>query len=121
MGAKGMLDYHETMMLLEHRGTVRTAKELMDLVGEMDKDKNLKVSFIELCCALFQKSYDDLFTFVDEEAHARAMEEARVFGEEARKAEEEIERARQAKELQAQLRAAALERESKLVCVFIYL
>eukprot|EP01031_Cornospumella_fuschlensis_P018670 gene18670-22867_t len=69
LGAKGVLDYHETMMLLEHRGTVRTAKELMDLVGEMDKDKNLKVSFIELCCALFQKSYDDLFTFVDEEAH----------------------------------------------------
>lgn len=45
------------------------------------------------------------------------MEEARIFGEEAAKAELEIEKAQQQKELQAQLRAAALERESKLTGV----
>ena len=37
-------------------------------------------------------------------------------GEEAKQAEEAIKRAEQQKELQASLRAAALERESKLVC-----
>lgn len=106
-------------MLLERRGTVMTAKELMELVGEMDKDKNLHINFIELCCALYQKSFDELFSFVDEEARERAMEDARKFGEEAHQAEENIEKAKKAKELQAQLRAAALERESKLVSIAI--
>lgn len=92
-----------------------TAKELMDWVGATDRDHNNRITFVEWCCACFQKSYDELFTFVDEEARERAMEEAMRFGEEARKAEEEIERAQRQKELQAQLRAAALERESKLV------
>lgn len=102
-------------MLLERRGTVKTAKELMDMCNEMDKDKNLHITFIEFCCAIYQKSYDELFTFVDEEARQKAMEDVKIFGEEAKKVEEEIQRAIRAKELQAQLRAAALERESKLV------
>jgi predicted Rossmann-fold nucleotide-binding protein len=102
-------------MLMEFRGSVMTAKEIMELVGQMDKDRNLKVSFIELCCAFFNKSYDELFNFVDEEARQRAIEEAKKLSEAAKKAEEEIERAKKQKELQAQLRAAALERESKLV------
>lgn len=109
------MDYHEALVLLERRGTVKTAKELMDWVGGVDRDKNNLISFVEWCCAFYNKSYDELFTFVDEEAKQRALEEARIFGEEARKAELEIERAKQQKELQAQLRAAALERESKLV------
>ncbi len=102
-------------MVMERRGSVKTAKQLMDIVGEMDHDKNLHVSFIELCCAVFHKSFDELFNFVDEDAHRKAMEEARKFGEDARMAEEEIKKAKMAQELQAQLRAAALERESKLV------
>lgn len=117
IGGKGELDYHECMMLLERRGTVMTAKELMDMCADMDKDKNLQITFIELLCGLYQKSYDELFNFIDEEARIRAMEDARKFGEEAAAAEEEIERAKKAKELQAQLRAAALERESKLTGV----
>lgn len=119
IGNKNELDYHECMMLLERRGTVMTAKQLMDMCNEMDKDKNLHITFIELCCGLFQKSYDELFNFVDEEARLRAMEEARQFAEDAKAAEEEIEKARRAKELQAQLRAAALERESKLVMDYL--
>lgn len=111
----GELDYHETMRLLEYRGTVKTAKELFDWVGSMDSDHNLRISFVELCCAYYSKSYDELFTFTDEDARQRALEEARHLAEEAKKAEAEIERARQQKEFQAQLRAAAIERESKLV------
>jgi hypothetical protein len=105
------------MMLLEHRGTVKTAKELMEMCGDMDKDKNHRITFVEWCCAMFHKNYDELFNFVDEEARERAMEEAMRFGEEAKQAEEEIARANRQKELQAQLRAAALERESKLTGV----
>jgi hypothetical protein len=103
------------MRLLEHRGSVKTAKELMEMVGDMDRDKNLRVSFIEWCCAYYQKSYDELFNFVDEDARRLAVEAAMQFGEAARNAELEIEQAKKRKELQAQLRAAALERESKLV------
>ncbi len=101
-------------MFLEHRGTVKTATELRTMVGDMDKDKNHLLSFVEWCCAYYGKSYEDLNNFVDEEARERAMEEAMRAGEEAKKAEEEIERAKAQKELQASLRAAALERESKL-------
>lgn len=88
------------------------------MVGNMDRDRNHKVSFIEWCCAYYSKSYDELFTFVDEEARQRALEAAKRLEAEAQKAEQEIERAKQQKELQAQLRAAALERESKLVRIF---
>lgn len=115
LGNKGELDYHEAMMLLEHRGSVMTAKELVEWVGGIDRDHNHRITFVEWCCAFFKKSFDELFTFVDEDARQRAMEEAMKFGEEARAAEEEIARAQRQKELQAQLRAAALERESKLV------
>jgi predicted Rossmann-fold nucleotide-binding protein len=107
-------------MLFEFRGTVKTAKELFEMFKGMDANKNNRISFVELCCAYFNKSYDELFTFVDEEARHRAMEEAARLGEEAKKAEEEIERAKTQKELQAQLRAAALERESKLVSSFLF-
>jgi len=117
IGNKGELDYHEAMMMLERRGEVKTAKELMDMVGDMDKNKDHRITFIEWCCALYKKSYDDLFYFVDEEAKQRAMAEAMRFGEEAKAAEEAIARAERQKELQAQLRAAALERESKLTGV----
>jgi len=85
------------------------------MVGDMDRDNNLHVTFTEWCCAYYQKSYDELFNFVDEDARRLAFDAAMKFGETARIAELEIERAKQLKELQAQLRAAALERESKLV------
>lgn len=104
------------MRLLEHRGSAKTAKELFDMVGDMDRDKNLQVSFIEWCCAFYQKSYDELFNFADEDARRMAIEAAMSFGEAARNAELEIEQANKRKELQAQLRAAAIEREMKLVC-----
>jgi len=117
IGNKGELDYHETMMMLERRGEVKTAKELMDMVGDMDKDNHHRITFVEWCCAVYKKSYDDLFTFVDEAAKERAMAEAMRAGEEAKEAEAAIERAEKQKELQAQLRAAALERESKLTGV----
>jgi hypothetical protein len=112
---KTNMDYHEAMRMLEHRGEVKTAKELFQMIGHMDVDKNHRISFTELCCAYYHKSYEELFTFTDEDARRRALDEAMLAGEEAAKAEEEIEKARKQKELQAQLRAAALERESKLV------
>jgi hypothetical protein len=112
---KGELDEHEAMMMFERRGSIKTARELRQLVMAMDQNSNHKLSLLEWLCAHFGKSYADLNDFVDEEARARAMEEAMRAGEEAKRAEEEIARAAQQKELQASLRAAALERESKLV------
>ena len=115
LGGKGELDYHEAMMLLEHRGNAITATELREMIADMDADKNHRISFLEWCCAMYHKDIKLLNDFVDEAARERALAEARKFEEEAKAAELEIERAAQAKELQAQLRAAALERESKLV------
>jgi hypothetical protein len=81
----------------------------------MDQNSNHKLSLLEWLCAHFGKSYADLNDFVDAEARERALAEAMVAGEEAKRAEEEIIKAEQHKELQASLRAAALERESKMV------
>lgn len=81
----------------------------------MDKDHNHKLSFIEWLCAHFHKNFEDLNNFVDQAARDKAMEEAMKYGEEARAAEEEIQKAAELKEVEAQLRAAQLEEESKLV------
>ena len=102
-------------MMFERRGSIKTARELRQLVMAMDQNSNHRLSLLEWLCAHFGKSYADLNDFVDEEARAKALEEAMNAGEEAKKAEEEIRAAEAKKELQASLRAAALERESKLV------
>lgn len=115
MTGRGKLDEHECMMLLEHRGSAKTAVELREMVADIDQSHDHFVSFIEWCCAVYNKSYAGLNDFVDEEARARAMEEAMKFGEEARKVEEEIERVKAQKEAEAAARAAELERESKMV------
>ena len=114
---KGELDEHEAMMMFERRGSIKTARELRQLVMVMDQNSNHKLSLLEWLCAHFGKSFADLNDFVDQEARERALVEAMKAGEEAKKAEEEIQRAEAQKELQASLRAAALERESKLTGV----
>lgn len=58
IGRKGQLDEHEAMMLLEHRGIVKTAKELRAMMSTMDVDKNHRLSFVEWCCAIFERSYE---------------------------------------------------------------
>mmetsp|Transcript_31172 Transcript_31172/g.44801 ORF Transcript_31172/g.44801 Transcript_31172/m.44801 type:complete len:317 (+) Transcript_31172:68-1018(+) len=117
IGQKGHLDEHEAMMLMEHRGIVKTAKELREMMSTMDIDKNHKLSFVEWCCAFFERSYEELNNFSDEDARQAALLTAKSMGEEARKLELEIEAARLAKELEAQQRAEALERESKMTGV----
>ena len=112
---RGELEENEAMMMFERRGSIKTARELRQLVMAMDQNSNHRLSLLEWLCAHFGKSYADLNDFVDEEARAKALEEAMNAGEEAKKAEEEIRAAEAKKELQASLRAAALERESKLV------
>eukprot|EP01032_Pedospumella_encystans_P019571 gene19571-22250_t len=114
---RGELEEHEAMRMFEKRGSIKTARELRQLVVAMDQNSNHRLSLLEWLCAHFGKSYADLNDFVDEDARARALEEAMKAGEEAKAAEEAIKRAEQQKELQASLRAAALERESKMTGV----
>jgi hypothetical protein len=116
-GHKGELEYGEVLRMLEMRGTVMTASELMGMVGNMDHDRNGRITFLEWCCTFYMRSYDEMFVYTDEESRQEALEAALKFSEEAITAEKEIERAKKQKELQAQLRAAALERESKLTGV----
>jgi hypothetical protein len=114
-GHKGGLDYYELMLLMEHRGCVMTATEIMGMVGNEYHDSSTRLSFIEWLCAYYLKDFQDMFVYVDEASRQAALAEAMKYTEEARRLEEEIEKARQLREMRASIRAAALERESKLV------
>mmetsp|Transcript_32515 Transcript_32515/g.71545 ORF Transcript_32515/g.71545 Transcript_32515/m.71545 type:complete len:273 (-) Transcript_32515:450-1268(-) len=114
---RGELTEHEAMQMFEKRGSIKTARELRQLVMAMDTNKNKKLTLLEWLCAHFGKSFADLNDFVDMEARARALVEAMEAGKEAEQAEAAIAKARENKELQAQIRAEALERESKLTGV----
>lgn len=113
----GEIDEFSCLYILEHRGMTKTATELRQLVAEMDQDKNKLISFIELCCGIFQKPIGEINNFVDEEARTRAITAAMEASKLKRDAETEIARAKEAAELAAQIRAAAIERESKLTGV----
>ena len=113
----GELDEHEAAMLLEHRNNTKTASEIRQLLANIDKDKNHKVSFIEWACAIFEKPFDELNNFADEEARQKAMDEAKAAGEKARAAEEEIARAKEAEEAKMAQLAKELEDEAKLTGV----
>lgn len=45
-----------------------TANELSAMVSSMDFDHNRMIDFLELCCGLFKKSFEELNDFADEEA-----------------------------------------------------
>lgn len=111
---KGQIAEFEAMKMFERRGSIKTAVDLRKLVEAMDINHNHQLSLLEWLCAHFKKDFNELYNFVDEEARARAIEEAMRWGEEMQKAQEEIEIAQKRKEMQAQIRAQALEKESKL-------
>jgi len=57
---RGELEDDEAMRLLEHRGETKTVKELRQMFSKLDLDGNHKLSFLELCCAMFNKSWETL-------------------------------------------------------------
>jgi len=111
----GEISERTAAMMFEKRGSVKTATEIRSIVEAMNINKDHNLSFVEWCCAYFKKDFAELNNFVDEAARDAAIKEAMKFGMEAKQVEEEIEKAKLNKEVQAQLRAAAIERESKLV------
>ena len=117
IGKTGELDEHETMMFLEHRQETKTALELRSLLTEIDKDGNHKLNFLEWCCFYFNKSYDLLNDFVDEEARAKAMEEAMEAAKAIEAAQEKIIAAKKKEEEDAAKLAAEIEEEKKLTGV----
>ena len=64
----GELDEHEALMLLEHKNLTKTATELRMLLADIDKNKDRQVNFLEWCCFVFQKPWEELNNFVDEDA-----------------------------------------------------
>lgn len=111
----GELEENHTMMLLESRGETKTAVELRAMVAEIDKDHNHTVNFLEWCCAIYHKSWEDTNNFADDEARLVAMNEAKKAGEAARAAQAAIEAAKAAEEAAAAARAAELAAEAQLV------
>ena len=116
MDKRGELNEHQALQLMEHRATVKTARELRAMIADMDFDKNHRLSFIELCCAYFTKPYEELNNFVDEEARAAALEQAKAAADRVRMAEEEQRLAKEEEERKARELEAEIEAEKKLVC-----
>jgi hypothetical protein len=115
MNGDGELEENNAMRLLESRGETKTAAELRAMLAEMDKNNNHKLSFLEWCCALYNKSFDETNNFVNEDELAKAMDEIRIASERAAQVEAAIRKAKEDEEAAAARRAEELERESKLV------
>lgn len=113
----GYLEENQTMMLLESRGETKTAVELRAMVADIDKDHDHKVNFLEWCCAVYKKSWEETNNFSDEAARDAAMAQAKAAGEEAARVRAAIEAAKAAEEEKARRRAEELEAESRLTGV----
>lgn len=113
----GELDEHEALMLLEHKNLTKTATELRMLLADIDKNKDRQVNFLEWCCFVFQKPWEELNNFVDEDARRAAIEEAKIAGRKAEAAQAAIERAKEIEEAKAVKRARELEEEAKMTGV----
>lgn len=113
----GELDEHEALMLLENKDLVHTATELRTLLAVVDKDKNRTVNFLEWCCFVYKKPWEELNNWVDEDARQAAIAEARAAGMKAAAAEAAIKRAKEMEEEKAAKRAKELEEEAKLTGV----
>ena len=59
-GKKGHLEEDEAMMMLEKRGEVTSFIELRGKVRDIDLHEKRNLSFLEWCCAVFDKSWIDL-------------------------------------------------------------
>lgn len=113
----GELEENHTMMLLESRGETKTAVELRAMVAEIDQDHNHHVNFLEWCCAIYSKSWEDTNNFADDEARIAAMAEAKKAGEKAAEAQAAIATASAADEEATKKRADELEKEAALTGV----
>lgn len=117
LGKTGELEENQAMMLLESRKETKTALELRETFSAIDIDKNHKLSFLEWCCYVYQKDYQETNNFVDAEAREAAMAEALAAGAAAREIEEAAARAKAEEEEAARRRAEEIEAESKLVII----
>ena len=111
----GELEENHAMMLLEARGETKTARELRETFAKIDVNNNHKLSFLEWCCYLYNKDFQETNSFVDADARNAAMAEVQRAGEAARALEEAAAKAKADEEEAARQRAAELERESQLV------
>lgn len=111
----GELEENHAMMLLESRGETKTARELREIFSKIDVNNNRKLSFLEWCCYLYDKDFQETNSFVDADARNAAMAEVQRAAEAARAVEEAAAKAKADEEERARLRAEELERESQLV------
>jgi hypothetical protein len=77
IGSKGELDAHEVTTFLEHIGSSKITPVLLELVSAMDIDRSIRLSFVEWCCALYTKSYEELNkNFLDDDVNVNTPSEA---------------------------------------------
>lgn len=119
--SKGELEIDQAMRLLESRHETKTYTELRELLNDIDKNNNNKLSLLEWLCAFFNKSWDKLNEQVDidvEAIKAELLAEAKKKEEEADKAQTEFTRARvesmQVKDAAEAMKKDRLEKEEKM-------
>ena len=121
----GELEMDQAMRLLESRHETKTYTELKELLNDIDKNNNNKLSLLEWLCAFYNKSWEKLNeqdAEVDVEAiKAELMAEANKAEAEAREAQVEYQRQRvqsmQVKDAAASLKQEKLEKEKKMTGV----
>jgi hypothetical protein len=107
----GQIEERNVQLLFADLGVHKTMQELRAMLSAIDFTVGRKISFMELCCASFGKSFADLMDHTDPVAVANAKAAA----EKARLVEEEIQRVREAEEAAAKEAQDKIEAESKLV------
>ena len=113
----GTVNEIHAMMLMDARGVSKSAFELRLITSQYGEEKTegRLFSFLEICCAVYETDWDDLNNFVDEAARDRALSLSRVAAHEIEIAAAKISDAKREEEKAAELRAAAIEKESRLV------
>jgi hypothetical protein len=112
---KGELTEHQALLLLEDRHLTKTATELRELLRDMRKSKSKNISFVEFACSFFNKNFDELNNFADEESKTRAKQVAKEQEEKLKQVMEETKRKKDEDEAKIAAKAAQLEYESTLV------
>jgi WD40 repeat protein len=130
-GKKGHLEEDEAMMMLESRDETTSFIELRNKVRDIDLHEKRNLSFLEWCCAVFDKSWIELHQrndliitpeiLAEMEKMRKEMEEAEAFAEAANERSLRAQSMRfktdanalkQLKELQETVNALAAEREA---------
>lgn len=107
------LNEFQTCCLLEQRGSTKTLTEVRSSVSKIANKSSGKISFLELCCLIFETPIHD-FVFTDNKTRLAALEDAKKAANDAENAIVRL------KEIQAREEAERRRREEDSKIEFDY-